>query len=47
MSPMTDDSLVQQTTADYLHKQLGWDSVYAYNNEDFRPDSLMNRKVTL
>jgi len=31
----TEDTLVQQTTAEYLEKQLDWDSVYAYNNEDF------------
>ncbi len=27
--PYTEDTLVQQTTADYLEQQLGWDSVYA------------------
>lgn len=43
MSIYTEDSLVQQTTADYLEKQLGWESVYAYNNEDFGPDSLLGR----
>lgn len=36
----TEDALVQQTTADYLQHQLGWESVYAYNNEDFGPNSL-------
>ena len=39
----TESTLVQQTTADYLEKELGWDSVYAYNNEDFGPDSLLGR----
>ena len=39
----TEDTLVQQTTADYLEQQLGWQSVYAYNNEDFGPDSLLGR----
>jgi type I restriction enzyme R subunit len=39
----TEDTLVQQTTAEYLEKQLGWKSVYAYNNEDFGPDSLLGR----
>ena len=39
----TEDTLVQQTTADYLERQLGWESVYAYNNEDFGPDSLLGR----
>ncbi len=40
----TEDTLVQQTTAEYLEKELGWGSVYAYNNEDFGPDSLLGRK---
>lgn len=39
----TEDTLVQQTTADYLEQQLGWKSVYAYNNEDFGFDSLLGR----
>ena len=39
----TEDTLVQQTTADYLEQQLGWRSVYAYNREDFGPDSLLGR----
>jgi len=45
MSPAryTEDTLVQQTTAEYLERQLGWQSVYAYNNEDFGPDSLLGR----
>jgi len=42
--PYTEDTLVQQTTAEYLERRLGWDSVYAYNNEDFGPDSLLGRK---
>ncbi len=39
----TEDTLVRQTTAEYLEQQLGWDSVYAYNNEDLGPDSLLGR----
>lgn len=39
----TEDTLVQQTTAEYLEKKLGWESVYAYNNEDFGPESLLGR----
>ena len=39
----TEDTLVQQTTAEYLEQQLGWDSVYAYNSEDFGPESLLGR----
>jgi type I restriction enzyme R subunit len=41
--PYTEDTLVQQTTTEYLENQLGWDSVYAYNNEDFGPESLLGR----
>ena len=43
MSVYSEDTLVQQTTAEYLKQQLGWESVYAYNNEDFGPDSLLGR----
>ena len=39
----TEDTLVQQTTADYLEERLGWESVYAHNREDFGPDSLLGR----
>jgi len=40
----TEDSLVQQTTANYLEQKPGWDSVYAFNEEDFGPGSLLGRK---
>ena len=43
MSKFTEDTLVQQTTADYLRDELGWKSIYAYNNEDFGPNSLLGR----
>ena len=43
MSEYTEDNLVQQTTAEYMKQNLGWDSVYAYNNEDFGPNSLLGR----
>ncbi|MFO0857898.1 MAG: type I restriction endonuclease subunit R [Phycisphaerales bacterium] len=43
MPAYTEDTLVQQTTAVYLEKVLGWNSVYAYNNEDFGPRSLLGR----
>lgn len=42
-SPYTEETLVQQPTVDYLERQLGWESVYAYHNEDFGPDSLLGR----
>ena len=41
--PYSEDTLVQQTTAEYLEHTLGWESVYAYNNEDFGPDGLLGR----
>jgi type I restriction enzyme R subunit len=49
-SEYTKDALVQQTTAEYLEWQLSWESVYAYNNEDFGPSSLthlINGEVTV
>ena len=39
----TEDTLVQTTIADYLQSNLGWQSVYAFNNEDFGPESLLGR----
>ena len=39
----TEDTLVQQTTADYLAQQLGWESVYAYNTEAFGPEGTLGR----
>jgi len=41
--PYTEETLVQQPTVDYLERQLGWESVYAYHNEDFGPGSLLGR----
>ena len=43
MTAYSEDNLVQQTTAEYLQEQLGWESIYAYNNEDFGPNSLLGR----
>ena len=42
-APYTEDTLVQQTTADYLEQPLGWESIYAHNAEDFGPNSLLGR----
>lgn len=39
----SEDRLVQQTFADHLKNALGWESVYAYNNEAFGPTSLLGR----
>ena len=45
MSPAlySEDTLVQQTTAEYLEEWLGWHSVYAYNSETFGPDGTLGR----
>lgn len=40
---MTEDRLVQQTTAEYLRDNLGWESIFAYNEETFGPDGLLGR----
>ncbi len=39
----SEDRLVQKTFAEHLEKKLGWDSVYAYNNETFGPESMLGR----
>ncbi|GBE06999.1 type I restriction enzyme EcoR124II R protein [bacterium BMS3Abin11] len=44
MTPLNEDTLVQQTTADYLEEQLGWESVFAYNNETFGLEGTLGRK---
>jgi len=38
-----EDALVQQTTAAYLAERLGWQSVYAYNDETFGPAGTLGR----
>lgn len=43
MSIFNEDTLVQQTTSDYLHDELGWESVYAYNSETFGPEGTLGR----
>lgn len=39
----SEDRAVQETFADYLEHQLGWDSLYAWNQEDFGSNSLLGR----
>lgn len=36
---LNEDTLVQQTTADYLRDALGWRSEYAYNSEVLGPEA--------
>lgn len=39
----SEDRLVQTTFADHLEKVLGWESVYAWNQETFGPDGALGR----
>ncbi len=34
-TPYTEDTLVPAVHVEYLRNELGWKSLYAYNNEDF------------
>ena len=43
----SEDTLVQQTTAEYLQQQLGWDSIFAYYREGFGLGMLMNQEVVV
>jgi len=44
MTPYNEDLLVQQTTVDYLQHHLGWESVYAYNEEILGVDGTLGRR---
>lgn len=39
----SEDNNIQEPAAKFFEKKLGWHSVYAFNNEDFGPDSLLGR----
>lgn len=39
----SEDRAVQQTFAEFLKNELGWDSEYAWNQESFGTDSLLGR----
>lgn len=41
---MTEDRLVQETTAKYFHDKLGWESIFAYNEETFGTDGTLGRQ---
>ena len=41
---INENTLVQQTTAEYMRDELGWDLVYAYNEETFGPEGILGRK---
>ena len=42
----SEDRLVQATLAEHLEQVLGWDSIYAWNEETFGPDGTLGRADT-
>ncbi len=42
----SEDRLVQAAFADHLERVLGWDSIYAWNQETFGPDGTLGRADT-
>ena len=42
----SEDRLVQKTFAEHLRDKLGWESVYAWNEETFGPDGTLGRTDT-
>ena len=42
----SEDRLVQETFAEHLEQVLGWESVYAWNEETFGPDGTLGRVNT-
>ena len=38
-----ENTLAQETTANYLRDKLGWDSVYAYNSETLGKEGTLGR----
>ena len=42
----SEDRLGQRTFAEHLEKELGWESVYAWNQETFGPDGTLGRADT-
>ena len=42
----SEDCLVQTTFAHHLEEVLGWDSIYAWNEETFGPDGTLGRADT-
>ena len=42
----TEDRLVQATFAEHLEKELGWESVYAWNHESFGANGTLGRNDT-
>src|SRR5687767_5702174 len=42
----SEDRLVQATFAAHLHDLLGWESIYAWNDETFGPSGMLGRTDT-
>ena len=42
----SEDRLVQATFAEHLKDELGWESVYAWNDETFGPGGTLGRTDT-
>ena len=42
----SEDRLVQATFAEHLKDKLGWESVYAWNDETFGPGGTLGRSDT-
>lgn len=42
----TEDRLVQSTFAEHLENELGWENIYAWNDETFGPDGTLGRSDT-
>ena len=42
----SEDRLVQATFAEHLTQVLGWESIYAWNDETFGPDGTLGRADT-
>ena len=41
----SEDLLIQKSTAELLEKELGWKSVYAFDNEVFGEQGALGRKT--
>jgi type I restriction enzyme R subunit len=39
----SEDILVQKTASEYFQNELGWRTVYAYNDETYGPTSTLGR----
>jgi len=42
-NPYSEDQMIQAGTANFFEEHLGWRSEYAFDREDFGPDSLLGR----